>query len=217
MQRMTYREQISGMDRIGRSRSSQVVNLMLSTLCFLLLASCDRDPTGSRSSKELDEIATLVEKGNNQTALLKLQEYTQRYPKEGLAWTILGRVNLDLDRLRDAERAYHKALELDPENFQAITGMGILSRKQGQNDEAMKYYNRALQLRPDYAYAYSSMAVIALKQGHDKQALEYATKAYELEKTDKTVVANLAVSYHYNGMLELRDKTTAEAERLGSG
>jgi Flp pilus assembly protein TadD len=59
------------------------------------------------------------------------------------------------------------------------------------------------------------MTVIALKQGNDAKALEYARKGYDLDNSDPVIVANLGVAYHYNGMFELRDKMTKEAEKLG--
>jgi Tfp pilus assembly protein PilF len=188
---------------------------MLVLAILLLLVGCgDTSPVG-RTSSELDAIATIYEQGQPRAAIEKLNEYLKSKPSDDLAWTILGNAYETLDQNGNAEAAYKKALEINPNRFQAIASMGILRRKQGNYDKALAYYERALAINPTYAQAYSSMTVIALKQREDRKALAYAKKAYDLDKTDPVIVANLAVAYHYNGMPELRDKSTEEARRLG--
>ncbi|MGH7381183.1 MAG: tetratricopeptide repeat protein [Candidatus Methylomirabilales bacterium] len=187
--------------------------LLLAVLVFLLGCG-DSSPVG-RPSSDLDAISKIYKQGNPKAAIEKLNEYLKSKPDDDGAWTILGNAYQDLDQNEKAEAAYKKALEINSNGFQAVTSMGILRRKQGKYDEALAYYEKALAINPKYAQAYSSMTVIALKQEKDKKALEYAKKAYNLDKTDPVIVANLAVAYHYNGMSELRDKTTEEARRLG--
>jgi Flp pilus assembly protein TadD len=79
----------------------------------------------------------------------------------------------------------------------------------------MPFYRKALELKPGYAQAYSSMAVIKLKRNHDKRALEYAKQGYEHDKENPVIAANLAVTYHDNGMSKERDTYTEIAEKLG--
>ncbi len=192
------------------------MRLLLVLLAVLLfLPGCRDASPADRTSSDLDAISQIYQRGETKAAIEKLNEYLKSKPKDSLAWTILGHAYLDLDQNEKAEAAYKKALEINSKGFQAITGMGILRRKQGKHDEALAYYEKALAINPKYAQAYSSMTVIALKQQKDKKALEYAKKGYNLDKTDPVIVANLAVAYHYNGMSELRDKTTEEARRLG--
>lgn len=192
------------------------MRLLLALLAVLsLLPACRDASTADPVSGDLDAISRIYQRGETKAAIEKLDEYLKSSPKDSLAWTILGHACVDLDQYEKAEAAYKKALEINPRGFQATTGMGILRRKLGKDDEALAYYEKALAINPKYAQAYSSMTVIALKQQKDKQALEYARKGYDLDKTDPVVVANLAVAFHYNGMPELRDKTTEEARRLG--
>ena len=182
---------------------------------LLFLVGCGDSPPVGRPSSDLDAISTIYRQGQPKAAIEKLHEYLKSKPNDEVAWTILGNAYQDLDQNEKAEAAYKKALEINANGFQAITSMGILLRKQGKYDEALAYYEKAVAINPRYAQAYSSMTVIALKQEKDTKALEYARKAYDLDKTDPVIVSNLAVAYHYNGMAELRDKTTEEARRLG--
>jgi tetratricopeptide (TPR) repeat protein len=185
-------------------------------LVLVSLAGCrDRSRSNDTSTKELDAIAQIYKQGDAKTAVEKLKGYLKSNPRDDLAWTILGNAHEDLEENAEAEAAYAKAIEVNPKAFKALTGMGILYRKKGDYAQALAYYEKALAIDPKYAEAYSSMSVIALKQQKDEKALEYAKKAYDLDKTSATIVANLAVVYHYNGMIELRDKMTEDAKKLG--
>lgn len=185
-------------------------------LTLLSVSSCKGILPGRRTSaRELDAIAQTYKQGDPKTAAEKLKEYLKGRPQDDTAWTILGHAHGELNEDQAAEDAYRRALEINPKRFEAVTGMGILARKKGNYDQALSYYEKALAIDPKYAQAYSSMTVIALRQRRDAQALEYAGKGYDLDPSDPTIVANLAVAYHYNGMFEQRDKMTEQAKSLG--
>ena len=163
----------------------------------------------------LDAIAATYQKGETDKAVSDLNNFLKKYPKNDLAWTILGHAYADLDKIEDAKKAYKKAVALNPKRFEAITGLGILHRKLGEYDEALNAYQKSVKIDPGFAQAYSSMAIIYLKKLADKKALEYAVKGYELDKKDPTIAANLAVVYHYNDKIKERTRMTKVAEKLG--
>lgn len=189
--------------------------IALALIVVALTLACADPAPPSDDRERLNVIAEAYGRGDLDTAIPQLREYLADYPKDDLAWTILGNAYEDGDRLDEARAAYDLALEIDPERFEAITGTGILHRKRGEYEQAMAAYRRALEIDPTYAQAYSSMTVIALKQERDREAVEYAEKGWELDPEDPAIAANLAVAYHYVGDTEGRDRMTAEAERLG--
>jgi Flp pilus assembly protein TadD len=168
-----------------------------------------------RNKAELERVAQIYFNGDVDTALIEINKYLDTYPKDDLAWTIKGNMLADKDLDKEAKEAYEKSLSLNPENFQATNALGVIYRKEGDYDTAMEFYRKALELKPGYAQAYSSMAVIELKRNHDTKALEYAKRGYEEDKEDPVIAANLAIVYHYNGMIEERDTYTEIAEKLG--
>lgn len=168
------------------------------------------------SSSDFDEIAALRET-DPKAARAQLQERVAARPRDDLAWTILGHTYYDLDDNEQAETAYAKALEINPRRVEALTSMGILRSADRRYDEARGYYDRALAVNPGYAQLHSSIATMALRQGDWARALEPAKRAFDLDSTDGVVAANLAVAYHYNGLIELRDRMTQTAARLGYG
>lgn len=190
--------------------------LVVSLLILMNLAcgtGCSK--TGGTSHAKLESIAQVYEQGDAETAAEQLQEYLKSYPRDDIAWTILGNAQEDLEHDDQAETAYLKAIEINPMRFEAINGMGVLCRKKREYDRALSYYKQAIGIDPKYATAYASMVVIFIKQKNYKEALIHTETAYGFDKLDPGVVANFAVACHLNGMLDRRDQLTKEAERLG--
>jgi tetratricopeptide (TPR) repeat protein len=190
-------------------RTARAVGLLI------VLASVGACGNPSKNPIRLGTIAAVYEGGDVQGAVQQLTAYLGQYPRDDLAWTILGHAHEDLDQDDEARTAYDRALAINPRRFEAINGLGILHRKRGDDDAAMDAYRRALAIEPGYAQAYSSMTVVALRLHRDAEALEYARKGYELDKTDPATAANLAVAYHYNGDAANRDRLTKIAGQLG--
>jgi tetratricopeptide (TPR) repeat protein len=163
----------------------------------------------------LGKIAKVLEGGDAQGAIRQLTAYLEQYPRDDVAWTVLGNAHEDMDQDDQAKGAYDRALQINPRRHQAVGGLGILHRKRGDDDAAMQAYRRALAIEPGYGQAYSSMTVIALRQNRDAEALEYARKGYDLDQADPVTAANLAVAYHYNGDTANRDRLTTRALQLG--
>lgn len=169
----------------------------------------------SENPSRLGNIANVYKGGDAQAAIPQLTAYLERYPRDALAWTILGHAHEDLNQDDQARAAYDRALGINPGRFEAIAGLGVLHRKRGDDDAAMRAYRRALAIEPGYAQAYSSMTVVALRLHRDAEALAHARKGYELDETDPATAANLAVAYHYNGDAANRDRLTKIAVKLG--
>lgn len=164
---------------------------------------------------DLNDIAAIYRRGDLRQSKALLLDYIGKNPSDVLAWMILGNVYKDLDEDEGAEHAYRKAIELDPQAYQAYGGLGILYRIKGDLDLAVSYYNRAIEINPRYAQAYSSMSIIELKRNHDSRALELAEKAYKLDNKDPVLASNLAVMYHYNNRFADRDRMYEESRKLG--
>lgn len=191
---------------------------LLSIFVLFALVACDQEVLKpDTDSGRLDGIVERRESGDFEAAAAELRAYLKDFPKDAIGWTILGHTLEELEKDDEAADAYEKALKLDPECFQAVTGQGILYRKHGDYDKAMACYRRALEIDPTYAQAFSSMTVIALKQNEDASAITYAKRGYELDPEDPVIAANLAVAFHCYGDPVNRDRMTKIARDLGYG
>lgn len=183
----------------------------------MLLAPCVWALGHGRETRELSRITAIFIGGDSERGVGELRGFVAKYPRNCLAWTILGNALVDLDRDEEAATAFREAIRVDPKKPNAFTGLGVLARRQGRYQEARGFYERALTLDPSYAQAHTSLVVVFLKLNQDADALVSAKKAYALKPTEPVIVANLAVACHYNGLTELRDRYTEEARRLGYG
>jgi cytochrome c-type biogenesis protein CcmH/NrfG len=65
----------------------------------------------------------------------------------------LAHVELDRQRLDEAETLYRQVLSLQPKNVEAITHLGTVMLGRGQSGAALRQYNQALAIQPDYLHA----------------------------------------------------------------
>lgn len=71
----------------------------------------------------------------------------------------------DIGRLAEAEKAYQKAVELDPAYCDAMDNLGRLLRVRGDIKGAVSWYKRSLSIKPDNPIAHQNLAAAYLYQG----------------------------------------------------
>lgn len=71
-----------------------------------------------------------------------LEQGLGRHPEYASAHVVLGRVLVDLGRAEEAERAFRRVLELDPQNLVATRALADLARDAGKIEEALGYYRK---------------------------------------------------------------------------
>lgn len=181
-------------------------------LLLIIIISCN----GSYSKKfDILEIDETYKEGYLEKAKKEIGKYLNKKQDNEYAWTLLGNIETDLDHLPLAIEAYNEALKINVNTVEAITGLGIISRKKGNYNQAVKYYNKAIEIDGDYAEAYSSLVTIYLKNKNFKEAVKVGLKAYKLNKKSPVITANLAVAYHYDNDTIKREKYFNLAKKNG--
>lgn len=71
----------------------------------------------------------------------------------------------NIGRLIEAEKAYQKAVELDPAYCDAMDNLGRLLRGRGDVAGAVYWYKRSLSVKPDNTVAHQNLAAAYLYQG----------------------------------------------------
>ena len=103
--------------RPGLFLYNQYMNYRIEQLRFLL-----REDPSSRVFYQLAEL--LRKEGQPSEAVAILTRGLERHRRYVAAWVSLGRCQLQLDAVRDAEGAFQRALELDPQNAVAARMIG---------------------------------------------------------------------------------------------
>jgi tetratricopeptide (TPR) repeat protein len=118
----------------------------------------------------------LLEQGNVVGAADELRSYTlitNSAPGLVRLGTAMGR----LRQFDSAERAFAAALRLEPANYEALNGLGVVRAQRGQRD-AMQHFNAALQSNPKYGPAMLNAAAIAYGNSATKPAALQRARDY---------------------------------------
>jgi protein O-GlcNAc transferase len=95
--------------------------------------------------------------------------------------------------VKDAELAYKKILELQPDNIDVLYALGEISFQNKQYDSAIDYIKKILQLNPVDAGAYNNLGIILQEKGQLDEAISYYQKALQVNP-------NLADAHNNSGL-----------------
>ena len=96
------------------------------------------------------------------------------YNKRGIAL-------LFLQRNKDAQKSFEKAVKLDPKSAEGLNNLGFIAQTEKRYGRAIKYYEKALQIRPNSAtFHYNLGAAYFGKHDYDKAAEQYRA-AHQLD------------------------------------
>jgi eukaryotic-like serine/threonine-protein kinase len=107
----------------------------------------------------------------------------------------LGRLNTTLGKTDLALQEFQKALNINPRDADAITGMATIYERMSHLDEAEANYKRAIALRPDYWGGYASLANFYDRQNRMQDAIAQQKRVIQLTPDNPVAYANLGAEY----------------------
>jgi TolB-like protein len=111
-----------------------------------------------------------------------------------------GFVDEPAQALEEAERAFHKALALDPQDLQALSYRALLLLNAGRLEETLQPLREALAIQPN-ADSYISLGHVYRQAGLLEESVRSFERAGALDPTNHRL--NLAgLAYHYLGRYE---------------
>lgn len=122
--------------------------------------------------------------GRWQESLASLQKARAIAPQDPLLWVSTGDASLALLQAPDAEKAYLKALELQPGLLEALLGLAQLYEHAGHLEKALEHLTHALTLAPDRSALWIKQAFLQREQGMTDAALESLQTALSLAPND---------------------------------
>jgi tetratricopeptide (TPR) repeat protein len=98
-----------------------------------------------------------------------------------LLWNKEGIALLFLQRTRDAQKCFEKAVTLDKDSAEGLNNLGFIAQIEKRYNRAIKYYEKALALRPNSpTFHYNLGAAYFAKHEYEKAAQEYRS-AYQID------------------------------------
>src|SRR5260221_5947309 len=104
-------------------------------------------------------------------------------PEDAAGYYERGRERFDRKEHDAARCDFEKALELNPSNAPALTGLAAVLTVTGYPEDALAHLNEALQLDPHYAKAYSNRGCIVDAKGRKSEAIKDFTASIHCDPT----------------------------------
>lgn len=135
-------------------------------------------------------------------ALATLQQLVKRNPKNAAYQQQVGIVLQQMGRNSEAENAYMRAIELDPNDPENYNTLGYFYAETNQKlDVALDLVTRALQIKPDAGHIVDSLGWVYYQRGEYPKAVEALVRAVKLmgDRPDAVILEHLGDAYSKTG------------------
>jgi tetratricopeptide (TPR) repeat protein len=144
-----------------------------------------------------------------------LEAQAKQQPKNIAIWNRLGTVGLraalfDPSYYRLAEEGYAHVLKLDPDNLEALRGIGNLNYDRQKYDEAIAAYEHYLKHKPDDPEVQTDLGTMYLYTGNADQAIKRYQKAISIKPDFFDAYFNMGVAY---GAMDKSDDARAALDQ----
>ncbi len=141
----------------------------------------------------------LEQMGEKKAALDEIDKALALDPTDTMALLWQGRMLTNLDRWRDAERAFHRALEERPNRWVIYTDLGLAFHAQGRWREAIESFRTATMAAPNSALAASNLGVEYLQVGDLAAATTSLRRGLAIAPNYDVAASNLSLALRYQG------------------
>jgi len=201
------------------SARARTRGLLVGTCALALLAGCAAGSGGDDAGPIIGEVgkprdrarahtelaAAYLQRGNLGVALEEARMALKADSGYGPAYNVLGLVQMDLRENADAERAFERALRINPDDPDTNHNYGWFLCRSGREDDSVRYFLNAVK-NPLYALPQKTYAVAAscvLKKNNEKEALDFYDRSLRLDPKYAPALIGLAQLRYRRG--ELRD------------
>ena len=119
-----------------------------------------------------DHAENWLAQGYVTNAVALMQQAVAQYPDRVQAWLVLGKSLRQAGDPVGAERALHRAAQLDPDSVAAHTELGSALFAQTRYSDAEASYREALRINPRLAEAWFNLGLCLVNQRNSEQAIE---------------------------------------------
>lgn len=134
-------------------------------------------------------------------AIDEYRKITEKDPKDADSWVTLGRLYRVSNDSPDSEAAFKKALAIDPDNEDALTGLGSLYMDMGDTKSAIEKLKAVTDKSPS-ARTLEALAHAYEDQQDYKKAAEALQRASDLAPDDERITRGLAEDLLYSDQVD---------------
>ncbi len=162
-------------------------------------------PPAVRAKAHTELAGAYLERGNLGVAMEEVRLALKADANYAPAYNLLGLVQMDLRENAEAERAFERALQLNPTDPDTNHNYGWFLCRSGREEESLRYFLNAVK-NPLYAQpqkSYALAAGCAMQKNNQKDALDFYDRSLRLDPTYPPALIGLAQLRYRRG--ELRD------------
>ncbi|SDY31273.1 Predicted O-linked N-acetylglucosamine transferase, SPINDLY family [Allochromatium warmingii] len=168
--------------------------------------------TQSPSLSQQDLIINLFNQEQYDKAESTARQIIETYPKDKLAWKILGAILVKTNRFQEALTILLEANRIAPNDSVCINSLGSALHNLKRFKEALKCFRRAIEIDPNYALAYNNLGTVLGDLGKHQEALNYYSKALEISPQTPEFYCNKGLALHF--LRRIEESLTAFEEAL---
>jgi len=161
------------LDLLGKNYDAAVANFQ---------KKLEAEPKHAPSMINLGNV--LLQQGKNAEALTWYRKATEAAPNSATVWVSLGRA-LSADNPAEAQKAFNKALTIDPNLADAKRGLGLTHLIAEQYPQAIKLFREANATDPNDAMGWVWLGQALLNSGNHAEARTAYQQALKLEPGNK--------------------------------
>ena len=136
----------------------------------------------------------LSEQGLDAPALIAFERVVKRDPS-AISFHNLATLYMKQGQPSQAQAAFMRALELQPDYADANNSLGALLAQSGKVPEAIERFRAALQTKPDFPDALNNLGFALFQTGQIDQAREFYQRALELQPDFPEALNNLGIFF----------------------
>jgi len=160
---------------------------------------------GSGFAATLDGVDRLIAQGKHVDAVLELEEWTRKYPRDFKAQFLLGKEYARSNRFDKAIETFQLVSGLRPELPEPHANLAAIFNVLGRLESAVRELNLYLERDPDASIAHVNLADLYVKL-----ALQHYKKVLEQHK-------NLVLQAKFNSLKQILHETPRNAKDVGLG
>ena len=112
--------------------------------------------------------------------LTETTRLVEMFPQSADAWMFRGVSYAKAQKVSEAEAAYRRSLELNPENYQVLHNLGSILASYGDRAEGISLIEKAVSLEPSYEAGHGTLAQIYYSDGRFAESIREAEQSGDL-------------------------------------
>ena len=137
-----------------------------------------------------------------------------RNPVCSMAHSNWGKLLDDQGRIGEAMEHYRTAIQINPNQYEALYSLGTALVHQGQFDEAIENYHKAIQIKPDYCFALNGLGAALAAKGRFDEAIKNYYRAIQINPIYSDALNNLGAALAAKGQFDEAIKNYRKAIQI---